>query len=226
VSARSCTKCSGSVLAEQTRCSSCGEPVAPPPELLVAHATHEAARFAVETWHYSRRMPMPPMIRYGVWERGAYVGCVLFARGASPTLGAKYGLTQEQSCELVRIALTKHRTPVSRIVAIALRMLRRDAPKLRLVVSFADPHEGHHGGIYQAGGWIYAGSSSEARQFFHNGRWRHVRAISSGAFGEGKSVDHTTLPSRVVPGKHRYLMPLDHELRRKIESLRQSAPRR
>ena len=58
------------------------------------------------------------------------------------------------------MALTRHQTPVSRIGAIAIRMVRKLAPGLRLIVSFADPAESHHGGIYQAMGFIYAGTTT------------------------------------------------------------------
>ena len=41
--------------------------------------------------------------------------------------------------------------------AIALRLLARHSPGLRLVVSYADPAQGHVGTIYQAAGWTYLG---------------------------------------------------------------------
>jgi len=33
------------------------------------------------------------------------------------------------------------------------------------VVSFADPNQGHHGGIYQAASWLYTGQSEETRVY-------------------------------------------------------------
>lgn len=197
------------------------------PVLKVDWCTHEAARHAVEKWHYSRRMPMPPLVKIGAWEDGKYIGCVLFGRGATPQLCKPYGLEQTECCELVRVALRDHATPVTRIVAIALKFLRKNAPGVRLVVSFADPGEGHHGGIYQGGGWVFSGVSSQAKMYWHNGRWIHPREIVSGAFGgqrKLKSYDH--LPTKTVPGKYRYLMPLDDAMRVKIAPLSKPYPKK
>ena len=196
-------------------------------DLRLDWCSYEAAKYAVEHWHYSRRMPMPPMVRIGVWEGGRFVGCVIFARGNTPTLGRAYGLEMTEVAELVRVALTNHATPVSRIVSIALKMLRKAAPELRLVVSFADPAEGHHGGIYQAGGWVYTGESEPSWQWFHEGRWKHNREITSGAFGGSRKVaDYKVLPKRLPLGKHRYLMPLDDDMRRRITPLAKPYPKR
>src|SRR5688500_6166428 len=109
--------------------------------------SHTAAMFACKAWHYSRSLPTPPLVRVGVWERGAFVGCVLFSRGANKHLGSAFGLGQTEVAELLRVALREPETPVSRIVSVAVRMLRRHCPGLRLVVSFADPEQGHVGAI-------------------------------------------------------------------------------
>lgn len=170
---------------------------------------------------------MPPIVRVGVWEQGQYIGCVLFARGANKNIGAPYGLDALSVCELVRVALRSHESPVSRVVAIAMRFLRKHSPGLRLIVSYADPSEGHHGGIYQAGGWLYCGMSKGGKEWFHDGRWKHSREATSGAFGNTRSIsDLSAVPSRMTSGKHKYLMPLDDEMRARIASLAKPYPKR
>lgn len=125
------------------------------PVLKIDWATHEAAKFAVENWHYSKTMPKSKLAKFGVWEQGKFIGAVIYGVGATSDLVKSYGLDATQGCELVRVALTKHKTPVSRIIAISLRILKKQYQNLRLVVSFADPAQSHHGGIYQAGGWVF-----------------------------------------------------------------------
>lgn len=115
----------------------------------VAPCSYKAAKYAVEHWHYSQSLPVPPRTMFGVWEHGKFIGTVIFSRGASPELGRQYGLKQVEVCELTRVALNDHDAPVTQIVAAAIRALREHSPGLRLIVSFADPHYGHHGGIYQ-----------------------------------------------------------------------------
>lgn len=155
----------------------------------------------------------------------------MFGSGASPYLVQPYGIKNTEGCELVRVALqSNHCAPVSRIVAIAFRLLRRTYPALRLVVSFADPEQGHHGGIYQAGGWIYTGTMDEARYFKINGKTVHPRTI--GAKGIIQSIDAVRAaldPFATVivkAGKHRYLMPLDDAMRERCAPLAQPYPRR
>ena len=125
------------------------------PELRIDWCSYKAAVFAVKNWHYSKRIPKSKLGRIGAWEDGKFIGVVIFGCGATNSLVRRYGLRPEEGCELVRVALREHKTPVTRIIRIALIFLRRSNPGLRLVVSFADPGEGHEGKIYQAGNWIY-----------------------------------------------------------------------
>jgi hypothetical protein len=200
-------------------------------DLRIDWATHEAARYACENWHYSRCVPVFKTVRVGVWEDGAFIGVVLFGQGATPQIGSPYGLRQQEICELTRVALTFHKSPVSRIVAIALRFLRNHCPRLRLVVSFADAGQGHHGGIYQAGGWVYA-SGAETHAYCVNGTLVHPKTLHS-RYGKGgqsipwlrENVD--PLADRVIAGfKHRYLMPLDEAMRAQIAPLAKPYPKR
>jgi hypothetical protein len=158
---------------------------------------------------------MAARVRIGVWERGAFVGCLLFSRGASPTLGHRYGLGPLEVAELARVALGPHATPASRILAIGVRMFAGHCPGTRLLVSFADPAHGHVGTIYQAAGWTYTGASRPTDQFFRDGRWVHRRDVKGvRVFGRPHARgDWDALPKRVVPGKHRYLRALDEAIR-------------
>lgn len=142
-------------------------------------------------------------------------------------LARSFRLDQTEMCELARIALTSHKATVSRILAIAIKMLNKQSSGIQLIVSFADPGQGHNGSIYQAGNWLYTGQSKAAPEWFHNGKWKHNREMTSGAFGRGAKVPHyRDLPSRTVPGKHRYLMPLDAEMRARILPLAKPYPKR
>ena len=194
--------------------------------LVVAPCNSAAATHAVMNWHYSRRMPIGKIVRFGAWEGDRFVGVVLFARGASPHLGTPYGLDMTECVELVRVALRDHEHPVTEIVAAAMRQLRQQSPGVRAVVSFADPKQNHHGGIYQAGNWIYTGESAPAPEYFFQGRWRHVRALSAPSFtSTSRSTAPVTneqraaLPQRMTPGKHRYIYPLDRAIRRRLQPL-------
>lgn len=198
------------------------------PKLRVDYCSREAAKYAVEKWHYSRQMPTFKLVTFGVWEDDKFVGTVIFGGGATPNLLKPYGLGPFEGCELVRVSMTTHRTPVSRVIAIALRMLRKAFPGLRLVVSFADPTEGHSGGIYKAGGWIYTGTMGDARYYKINGRIWHPRSVvQKGCSNSLEAVQKFFSPTAtavIKAGKHRYLMPLDDAMREQIAPLAQPYP--
>jgi hypothetical protein len=199
------------------------------PVLKIDWATHEAARYACENWHYSQSIPKSKLVKIGVWENQKFIGVVIFSPGATPNLGSPYGLTQRECVELSRIALTRHFTPVSRILSIALKFLISANPKLRLVVSFADRDQSHHGGIYQATNWIYDGTGSPATFYLINGKKTHPRTI--GLAGhiqnlQGAKKMDCNAKSIQCQGKHRYLMPLDNEMRKQIIPLAKPYPKR
>lgn len=207
--------------------------------LVVATASHKAASYAVTHWHYSHRMPVGRLVMLGAWEDGQFAGAVIFSRGSNNHLGSKYGCTSTQVCELTRVALRDHEAPVSQIVAGSLRHLKRTSPGLRLVVSFADPGQGHRGGIYQAGNWIYTGVAPPSRFFRINGRLVHERSLSVSLGFTKRPGQHRTLPRNIewiranmdpaaeevmVQGKYRYLYPLDRAMRRQITPLAKPYP--
>ena len=96
-----------------------------------------AATFAVKAWHYSRSMPSGRLVCVGAWDAGSFIGAVIFGRGASSEIHSPFGLQQDHICELCRVALGPHQVPTSRIVACAVRLLRRQSPRLRLIVAIS-----------------------------------------------------------------------------------------
>jgi hypothetical protein len=200
-------------------------------DLKIDWASHESAKYACENWHYSKSIPVPPLVKVGVWEYKKYIGCVIFSRGASSNLLKPYNLKQDQGCELTRIALTKHESTVSKIVKLAIIFLKKNSPQLKLIVSFADPQYGHHGGVYQAGNWIYCGDTSPSVEYWHKGKRLHSRQVSEKGWNIQQGQKRKTVkPSECsiikTKGKHRYLMPLDNDMRAKILPLAKPYPKR
>ena len=194
------------------------------PGLKLDWCSYAAAKYAVEHWHYTRRMPGGKMVSIGVWEEGSFRGCVVFSYGANKHIGSPYHLPQTAICECTRIALTRHQTAVSRIGMIALRMLHTHCPGLRLVVSYADPNYGHYGGIYQAMGWMYVGRSGGTHQLRLGAKLMHKRVVMH-RFGTGDSQvlgGHYVYPKE----KYKYLYPLDTALRAQLLPLARPYPKR
>jgi len=188
-------------------------------------ASYQAAQYACGKWHYSKSMPTGKLIKIGVWEKEKFVGCVIFSRGSNYCMPQKYGLTQKTCCELTRVALASHRSPVSRIVSIAFAFLKKSSPSIQLVVSYADPYQNHHGGIYQAGNWIYVGTSGSSYEYYYRGRWVHSK-VAYEAHKYDPNASKSLLESRIKEGKHIYLMPLNSQMKKKALSLAQPYPMR
>lgn len=165
------------------------------------------ARQAVRDWHYSRSYPAGVNARYGVWEDGRFIGAVIFGTGSNVRIGDPYGLQPHQVRELVRIALDKHVTPVSRIIAATVRMFRGDFPAVDLIVSYADPVQGHHGGVYQANNWSYLGPqrAHATTAIVINGEQLHERTCAS-RYG----TQRMALLREIDPGAHRVKLPRKH----------------
>ena len=70
-----------------------------PPQLKIDWATHEAAKYACEKWHYSGCLPVGKLVKVGAWEDKKFIGVVLFGRGANYNMVKGYGLGQDQGCE-------------------------------------------------------------------------------------------------------------------------------
>ena len=188
-------------------------------ELFVGWASYAAAKYACENFHYSKCLPAGKIVKIGVWENKKFIGVVLFSRGANRNLSGQFNLRTEEAIELTRVALFKHVTPVSRIIKIAIKLLKQRAPKIRLIVSYADTNEGHNGGIYQAGNWIYTGLTPKDVLYWVNNKWSHKRSL-------WKRIDHSTLKKKTTLGKHRYIMPLNKKDRVRFEHLSQPYPLR
>lgn len=181
-------------------------------------------------WHYSKSIPVPPLVKIGAWEDGVFIGVVIFSRGASSNLMNPYGLKNFEGCELTRIALNKHQSTVSQIMSKSIKLLKKTNEGLKLIVSFADPHEGHHGGVYQATNWIYTGISQGSIQYTYNGKNIHSRQISEKGWNIQQGVKRKTLkPSqcdKLKKVKHRYIFPLNKKTRKKVLVLSKEYPKR
>jgi hypothetical protein len=200
--------------------------------LHVAPCSREAALFAVRSWHYSRTLPSGRCLYWGIWIGGAFIGVVVVSRGACANIGAPFDLTQDRIAEVTRIALRPgHAVPVSQVLAVVVRLLRRSNPGLELLVSYSDQRQGHDGrGVYGACGWTYLGETAREGTLWIHGREVHARTVSSkyGTRDIGwlrMNVD--ALARRIdCPPKHRWALALSPAMRERLALLAKPYPTR
>lgn len=192
----------------------------PKSDLLLRVATPGEVAHACRTWHYSRTIPAGKLLAVAVIESGEFIGVIHFANGGSRHLGAAYGLDRSEVAVLSRVALTSHQAPVTRMVRIALTLLRRAHPRIKLVISYADQLRRHHGGVYQGGNWLYHGETAREHVYLcPDGRWRQRRTTSS-LFGSTRGF-----PRIGLPPKHKYVLAFDPAVQTIAESLSKPYPR-
>ena len=114
----------------------------------------------IRDFHYSGRMPANIQHCYAIRAVGGLFGetgdvgaAIVFS--IPPTRWA------ETVLELSRLVRRPDfASPLSQLIAMAARMMKKNGHDL--LVSFADWPQGHHGGVYQAAGWNYAGQRENA----------------------------------------------------------------
>lgn len=181
--------------------------------LKLDYCKYSAAKWACENYHYARRMVTGKTIKIGVWEDDQFIGCIIYGRGANNNALKKYDLKITEGCELMRVALKAHKTPVTRIMSISRKLLLSNSPKLKLIISYADPGQGHKGTIYKADNWVYEGLTDKVDYYINSKgqelHWRNAR------FAQKRGEK---LKMFYKPGKHKYIYPLSEDMRQKLKS--------
>jgi hypothetical protein len=168
-----------------------------------------AMKIIVEN-HYTHRFPSG-------WVRCyEFAGVVvIFSIPANKNLEPFIFDKPVQLRELARLWAADGHKPFALTQALAaiIKQFRRDEPQVKALVSFADPNQDHHGGIYQAASWTYTGQSSESRAYM----LPDGTPVSRRAFHTGSKSYIPTLPVIKLPGKLRYVKFLDTRVRKNLK---------
>lgn len=194
----------------------------------ILSGTHESATLACRKWHYLRTKPASPLQIYDIYENGAFIGCVIFTYGANNS-GIEFGLNCREVATLSRVALSCHVSPVSQIVMRCIADLKVRHPQVKLIVSYADPSLGHHGGIYQAMNWVYVGTScSKAVQI--NGRIVHRRSCynchGTSSISKLQNKLGCSVKSVNLNPKYKYYYAINKKIQKRILDMRKPYPKR
>lgn len=119
----------------------------------------------------------------------------------------------------------------SAVLSASLKLLKRDAPLVDLVVSYADVDQEHTGIIYQATNWIYEGKFNEGfrSHFIIKGKKIHNKSVHSKGIIQSLEAVRKYLDPKAenffTKGKHKYLMPLNKKMRKQILPLSKPYPK-
>jgi hypothetical protein len=192
-------------------------------------ANSSAIQYACMNYHYAKRVPVVA-VAFNVYEDDEWCGVICYGWGANPHIAEIYDKWNGQVLELVRVALNGKQKTTSECLAASLKELKKYAPCLDLVVSYADADQEHKGIIYQATNWIYVGLMNEGvkAMFVIHGKKMHPRSVGAKNWKVSlewikQNIDkHAT--QEITKGKHKYLYPLNKKIRKQIEVLAISYP--
>lgn len=172
--------------------------------------TYETYEWLVRK-HYAKRVP-PVSFAFGLYEqvKGLRGICTF----GIPASRFEFNV---QPYELNRLCVDEglEKNVLSYFVSQALSLF----PEQALIVSYADPNQGHHGYIYQATNWMYTGLSSAEKKMFVNGQELHRKTFynlygtSSIPLLEEKGLEIEFEPQE---GKHRYFWAKTKDLKREL----------
>jgi hypothetical protein len=152
-----------------------------PRDIRVRRISVRAARPLVATYHYSRTMPDATREVFGGYFPGEVLaGIVVFGMGAGKGqyLRLLPDLRDGEYRELSRL-WSPDGMPTnteSRLIATSIRLLD---PSVRLVVSYADPSQGHLGRVYQATNFLYLGMTDGGERLVdEDGQEVHSKLLS------------------------------------------------
>ena len=119
------------------------------------------ARALIRRVHYSGKVDTRSQLSIGVFWQGSLEGALQFGPSIDKrkTIGLVRDTPWNGYLELNRLAFTDRlpRNSESRALSIAMRMLRKHAPHVQWVLSYADATQCGDGTIYRASGFLLTG---------------------------------------------------------------------
>lgn len=186
-------------------------------------ASKKAILYACLNFHYSKVCPAQSL-GYSVFNnKNEWCGVILFGGGAGAYMGRPFGLFYGQYLELTRMALNGKQESTSKAMSIAIKLIKKSNPTIKLLISYADKGQDHIGTIYQATNWYFVEDiKSSGEEVFYKGRWSHNRTPSSKLSNE----EYRKLKKRKKPGKYKYIYPLDNSMLTLCNKLKKDYPKK
>lgn len=125
-------------------------------DLVIKSITSETARKVVSMYHYSGKSTQNSQIHFGVFLNGSLQGALQFGPSIDKRrMAQNLGVGMNEFLELNRMALSDKlpKNSESRAISICLRILKKQYPFLKFIISFADACQCGDGTIYRASGF-------------------------------------------------------------------------
>jgi len=194
-------------------------------------ASTKAIKYALMNFHYAKAIPSVQSAFSVFNDKNEWCGVICYSIGANKSIGTFANLPLGAVCELVRVALNGKQESTSKALSISLKLVKKNNPLLKLIVSYADIDQEHTGVIYQATNWYYLGETAQLQSaFIINGKKTHNKTIhSKGLVQSLESVRKHLDPNATKfysKGKRKYIYPLDKTMIHLCKSLSKPYPKK
>ena len=130
-------------------------------EIVVKVIPSKIANEFVRKHHYSGKVVPNSQLHFGAFLNGVLHGVMSFGSSMDNRrmLGLVHGTGWNEFIELNRLAFDEYlpRNSESRCLSIAMRLLKKNTPQIKWVISFADGCQCGDGTIYRASGFLLSG---------------------------------------------------------------------
>ena len=171
--------------------------------------------------HYSHGCHNGPSPCYGLFDCNNLIGVIMFATPCSENVRASvFGPEHKDSVtELHRLHIldVTPRNTESWFISRCLKLLKKDKPKIKAVLSFADSTEGHEGTIYKATNAYFCGTTGKSifyRDAF--GRLRHPHQCGNNITKEKAKELGWKQEKRGAKNRYLYLLPISKVEKKKL----------
>jgi hypothetical protein len=175
-----------------------------------------SARRFIKDNHYSKSMPSS-LVCIGFYVDNQLNACIVYSQGANNNVSSiieDEEFTNNNILELVR--LYSHdwagKNMESYCIAQSIKYLKEHYPEIQVLISYADPCQGHVGTVYQATNWKYTGLSGAVPIYRdRQGKMHHSRIMSDyrlkmSHLSRAEIANKLGWTLEEVSPKHRYMM--------------------
>lgn len=164
-----------------------------------------SSRKIVERFHYSGKCTQNSQIHFGVFLNGKLEGALQFGPSIDKRrMAENLGIGFNDALELNRMALSDvcPKNSESRALGICLRLLKKNYPHLKLIVSFADACQCGDGTIYRASGFrLHSFKKNTSLLVAKNGDVASEKTFKDIYLPNGTQLSSMLAKSRVVAKK-------------------------
>lgn len=163
------------------------------------------ANALVKRVHYSGKVVQNSQLHIGVFYGGKLEGAMQFGPSLDKRKiqGLVAGTQWHEFIELNRMAFgdALPRNSESRAIAIAMRLLRKNAPQIKWVISFADATQCGDGTIYRASGFVLTGIRRNNQIWVAPNGEQFARISLTDSRSKAEQMKAQTIVSRVTVTK-------------------------